>query len=143
MISACCGREDDDSLLVLVLLTNKSLPLVLATNGTDNRVSKALAAAEAILSPRFVNFSLSSNSGIISTDTATAFRAAVTTLDKPSRNEALVITSRLGGVKMHNRLKKYGKILVYSDSEQSNMHRRSNVESTKLSVDADAIYGYK
>lgn len=43
---------------------------------------------------------------------------------------------------MHNRLKKYGKILVYSDSEQSKMHRRSNVESTKLSVDADAIYGY-
>jgi len=39
-------------------------------------------------------------------------------------------------------LKKYGKILLYSDSEQSKMHLRSKVESAKLPVDADAIYRY-
>jgi hypothetical protein len=126
--------------LVLVLT---ALQRVSANSGTDSTWSKAFATAEAILSATLVMGSLfpSSSSGI-STDTATAFRAAMNTFDKPSRNAALVIVSRLGGMKMQNKLKKYGKILLYSDSEQSKMHLRSKVESTKLSVEADAIYGY-
>jgi hypothetical protein len=147
LASTCCGRDVDDDVnkpLVLVLVLT-ALLRVSAKSGTDSTLSKAFATAEAILSATLVIGSLStsspSSSGI-STDTATAFRAAMNTLDKPSRNAALVIVGRLGGTKIHNKLKKYGKILLYSDSEQSKMHLRSKVESAKLPVDADAIYRY-